>query len=615
MKADSRPMPPLQTPIDLAHEAQFTIAGLQVSPATREVRGPGHAEVLEPRVMQVLVALARRRDGVVSRDDLLQACWGGRAIGDDAIHRCIAKVRKLGEASGAFGLETIPRVGYRLTATEAAAPAAPAPEPAAEAGPVLAVLPFDNLSGDAELAFFSDGVSDEILHALSRNTNLRLIGRASSFQFRGPNKVVRNIAGELKTSHLLDGSVRRAGDRVRVSAHLIEAATQTMVWSDRFDRDLANIFALQDEIAAAVAAALHIRFAAPRAEPRVSKEAYDTFLRGAVWSRDVSLESQVRALMLLDEAVTQAPGLARAWGELALTRAQLRYIGAPQAAAITVPLIVEAAERAIAMDPRAQGAWGALYLATPPFAFMQAEALFERVRRVGFDLPLARAIHLMDVGRLREAQGELARAQSIDPFQQMQMFYCAVGELAQGDLDNAVRIVGEAVDRWPQVPFLSAFFTVWAAHASRWADVDRMLLPERLSRHPMGPWTERVRLQVDALRHGADATLFAKLRAAEAPMAASHVESAAFAGHLLGAAAVLADDAPVNLNAIRRPELGMAALFLPLYENFRRDPAFAAYCAKIGLAAYWTQTGAWPDCAEELSAYYDFRAACRAALA
>jgi hypothetical protein len=142
-----------------------------------------------------------------------------------------------------------------------------------------------------------------------------------------------------------------------------------------------------------------------------------------------------------------------------------------------------------------------------------------------------------------------------------------------------------------------------------------MLAPERLARHTMGPWTEGVRLKVDALRHGADATLFARLRTAEAPMAASHVQSAAFVGHLQGAGAVLADGAPVNLHAIRRPELGMAALFLPLYENFRRDPAFAAYCAKIGLAAYWTQTGIWPDCADELSAHYDFRAACRAALA
>lgn len=604
MSADNGP-----SPVDLAHEPPFTIGALKVAPSTREVRAPGLEESLEPRVMQVLVVLARRRDAVVSRDDLVQACWGGRIIGDDAIHRCIARVRRLGEATSAFELETIPRVGYRLIPAETGEPA-PAPPLVAD-GPVLAVLPFDNLSGDPELAFFSDGVSEEILHALARSTTLKVIGRASSFQFRGPNKVVRTIAGELKTSHLLDGSVRRSGTRVRVSAHLIEATTQTMVWADRFDRDLADIFVLQDEIAAAVAAALNIRFAPQTAAP-VSAEAYDLYLRGAVWSRDVSPDSQVRALMLLDEAVTQAPGLARAWGELALTRAQLRYLGAPQAGAITLRHITEPAERALAIDARAQGAWGALYLATPPFAFLDAEALFGRVRRAGFDLPLARAIHLFDVGRVAEAQEELKRAQGIDPFQQMQVFYCAVGELAQGDTSSAVRLMREANERWPQVAFMAACCTVWAAHAGDWTLVERMQTPERLI--AMQPWTDSVLRKVTALRSGAGPGLLEHLRTAEARAGSSLVEAAAFAAEIVGPDVVLAMDLPpVNLNAVRRPELGCAALWLPLYAGLRRDPRFPAFCVAIGLARYWKETGVWPDCADNLG--YDFRDRCLTALA
>ncbi len=612
MTADDEP-----TAVDLAHEPAFTIAALAVSPPTREVAWPGHDDILEPRVMQVLVVLARHRHGVVSRDDLVQACWSGRVVGDDAVHRCIAKVRRLGEASGAFTLETIPRVGYRLTDTAvAAAPIDVAPQvPASTTEPILAVLPFDNLSGDAELLFFSDGVSEEILHALSRNTNLKLIGRASSFQFRAPNKVVRVIAGELKTSHLLDGSVRRAGDRVRVSAHLIEAATQTIVWSDRFDRNLSDVFALQDEIAAAVAAALDIRFAPKKKPQPVSMGAYDLFLRGSVWSRDVSAESQVRALVLLEEAVAHAPTLARAWGELALARAQLRYLGAPEARDITVARIQDAAERALALDPRSQGAWGALYLATPPFEFLQAEALFARVTRAGFDMPLARAIHLMDVGRVRAAQAELQRAQGMDPFQQMQIFYCAVDELANARLDNALELMREACDRWPHVPFLGAYAALWAAHAGDWAEVERVMAPARLAQFPMTPWTESVGIKVAALKGGPPRDLLARLRKAEAQSGASHAETLAFCAEVAGPDAALKDmSAPVNTAAIRRPELGVAAFFLPLYGALRRDKRFPALCAKIGLVAYWSDTGCWPDCVDEVADIYDFRAECLKAL-
>jgi TolB-like protein len=600
------------TSIDLAHEPAFSVGGLAVSPATREVRGADLDESLEPRVMQVLVALARRRGHVVSRDDLVQSCWSGRIVGDDAIHRCIAKVRRLGEASGAFTVETIARVGYRLdeaagAVEETAVQTLSAP---GGKGPVLAVLPFDNLSGDADLLFFSDGVSEEILHALSRNTNLQVIGRASSFQFRGPNKVVRTIAGELKTSHLLDGSVRRAGDRVRVSAHLMDAATQTVVWSDRFDRSLADIFALQDEVAAAVAEALDVRFGGRQPQSAISAEAYDLFLRGSVWSRDVSLDSQRRALALLEDSVMHAPGLARAWGELALTRAQLRYLGET---GVTRESIHVAAEKALALDKRSQGAWGALYLATPLFAFREADALFDRARKLGLNLSLPRAIHLMDIGRFRDARVELAKAMSIDPFQQVQLFYGAVDELADGHLQSARAMVREAAERWPHVAYLAAYAVVLATHAGDGVEVDRLVSPDRLARHPLDPWTQSVAVKIAALRNGPPRDLFAALKKAEAGAGSSLVEAMAFSAEVAGPDSVLKGaGAEPNFAALRRPELGLASLFLPLYSALRNDPRFPALCAKLGLAQYWIETDQWPDCAEQLP--YDLRAACRAAV-
>jgi TolB-like protein/DNA-binding winged helix-turn-helix (wHTH) protein len=240
-------------PVDLAREPTFRLASVDVRPATREVVGrPGQREVLEPRVMQVLVALARRRGEVVSRDELLHACWRGRTVGDDAVNRCVAALRRMAGAFGGLAIETIARVGYRLDEIAASGPAGAGDR----SRTLVAVLPFEPLSDEAGIGHLCDGISEEIVQAIAQRTALRVVGRAASFQFRGARKVVRQVADELSATHVLDGSVRRSGPHVRVSAHLIECEGQTILWSHRFDRELADVFALQDAVAEAVAAAL-----------------------------------------------------------------------------------------------------------------------------------------------------------------------------------------------------------------------------------------------------------------------------------------------------------------------------------------------------------------------
>lgn len=238
-----------ELPIDLAHEPVFRLGQMEVRPATREVLGPGERrEVLEPRIMQVLAALARRRGEVVSRDDLITACWSGRLVGDDAVNRCVAALRRLDPDAVSMTIETIARVGYRLEELR--------PDAAASCEALVAVLPFENLSDEAGMGHFSDGISEEILQAVSRRTDLKVIGRSSSFQFRGSQKALTHVAEQLRATHVLDGSVRRSGEQVRITAYLIECESQTTLWSDRFDRRLSDVFALQDAIAEAVAAAL-----------------------------------------------------------------------------------------------------------------------------------------------------------------------------------------------------------------------------------------------------------------------------------------------------------------------------------------------------------------------
>ena len=177
--------------------------------------------------------------------------------------------------------------------------------------PLLAVLPFDNLSNDAEMDFFSDGVSEDIIQRLSRGAGLKVIGRTSSFQFRGAHKA--DAADALGCTHVLDGSIRRAAGRVRVSAHLVETRSRTTLWSDRYDRDIEDIFAVQDEISEQIAAALDHAFDLDT--KAVDLGAYDLYLRATPTSD--SAEEAQRCIALLELAVERDPDFADAWARLA----------------------------------------------------------------------------------------------------------------------------------------------------------------------------------------------------------------------------------------------------------------------------------------------------------
>ncbi len=201
------------------------------------------------------------------------------------------------------------------------------PAPPRSSEPVLAVLAFDNLSGDPELAFFSDGISDEILQTVSRG--LKTIGRASSFQFRGADKAVRKVAAELGASHVLDGSVRSGGGLVRISAQLVEAASQVTVWHGQYERPARDLFAVQDEVAIAVAAALNCRLSPPPHTGEIEPETYELFLR----VRHMSLNQfQPGQIDLIDQVTHRAPEFGPGWIEAARSR-----IGARTAFAAGVP--------------------------------------------------------------------------------------------------------------------------------------------------------------------------------------------------------------------------------------------------------------------------------------
>lgn len=390
--------------VELLHEPKFALGVLRVNPAHCEVIGPGWSETLEPRVMQVLVALAREKGEVVSRDELIDACWEGYVVGEDSISRCIGRLRKLAEKSnGAFTVHTVSRVGYRLKIAEAVMPEPPIP-PAPQAavaplspalrkppwtvrtkwiastlaalvllaagfgvwrllpaktsiGPALvessvAVLPFVNMSGDPAKDYLSDGFSEELLDDLSEDPRLRVVARTSSFAFKGTNKTIDEIARDLHVGAIVEGSVREAGNHVRITAELVNSASSFRIWSATYDRDLADILAVENDVARAIASALTHRLipgAAPGAGRRIDPQTYRQYLQARQYLDENTPASAHAAVALLTLVTRREPTFAEGFG--ALARSQ-RYVEQFDAfSRYGLDPANQSAQRALALDP------------------------------------------------------------------------------------------------------------------------------------------------------------------------------------------------------------------------------------------------------------------------
>jgi TolB-like protein/predicted Ser/Thr protein kinase/Tfp pilus assembly protein PilF len=217
----------------------------------------------------------------------------------------------------------------------------------------IAVLPFANMSPDKEQEFFSDGLAEEILNALAKMPGLKVIARTSAFAFKGQNTDIRRIAEALGVTNILEGSVRKAGNRIRVTAQLIAAADGSRLWSERYDRELADVFAVQDEIAQAIASALHLKLGSGPARPRrytPNLPAYEAFLRARHYWGKFSPEAFARSREYLEQAIALDPQFALAHGLLGesfLNSAHFSTMSAREA----VPLIRASAQKALDLDP------------------------------------------------------------------------------------------------------------------------------------------------------------------------------------------------------------------------------------------------------------------------
>ncbi len=293
----------------------------------RELRRGTTPVAIEPQVFDLLVHLIQHRDRVVSKDELLASIWHGRAISELALFNRINAARSAIGDTGARQtlIKTLPRRGLRFVGTvrqEECSPAEASPDKPSLGiidKPSIAVLPFVNLSGDPEQDYFIDGIVEDIITALSRNRAFFVIARNSSFTYKGKPVDTKQVAHELGVRYLLEGSVRKSGNRVRVTGQLIEAESGHHLWAGRFDGDLVDIFDLQDQLVTRVVGAIAPQLEKAEIE-RAKREltsdpaAYDFYLRGlASWNR-WSRADNAKALKLFYEAIDKDPEFATPYG-------------------------------------------------------------------------------------------------------------------------------------------------------------------------------------------------------------------------------------------------------------------------------------------------------------
>src|SRR5467141_3014883 len=285
----------------------------ELDSATRQLLADGQPVALGARALDILLTLIERRERLVTKEELLELVWPGLVVEENNLQVQISALRKI---LGPQSIATIPGRGYRFTAVLGADIALPAAASAAAASsreaPSIAVLPFLNMGGDPEKDYFADGITEDVITELSRWRSLAVTSRNSTFRFKRKSLDMQRVGRELSVRFLVEGSVRRMGERIRITAQLIDAESGNHVWGERFDRPLAELFAVQDQVVHTIVGTLVGRVQASGAErtrrkPPSSLDAYDHVLRGnaLAWDDPASAAEAKRAF---ERAIEIDPG-------------------------------------------------------------------------------------------------------------------------------------------------------------------------------------------------------------------------------------------------------------------------------------------------------------------
>jgi TolB-like protein len=368
----------------------FRFAEFEIDLGRRELRRSNQVINVEPQVFDLLIYLLRNRERIVSKDELIQAVWEGRAISEAALSSRVSAVRRAIGDSGDDQrfIRTHHKRGFRFIASVDEAGATRRDLPARENGasaagdgaaqgadtarvlplpdkPSIAVLPFQNMSGDPEQEYFAEGLTEDIITGLSRQRWFFVIARNSTFAYKGEVVDVCRVARELGVRYVLEGSVRKTAGKVRVTGQLIDATNGVHLWADRYDRDLANVFELQDDITNRVIGSvgpqiLAAEAARVRRKPPQSIDAWDLVMRALPHMWRVSEEEQGRAQELLRQAIALDPDYAHAHALLGWTYVSMFNVGSRRPIRELTDKSLDAGAKAVALDD--QEPWGHLVL-------------------------------------------------------------------------------------------------------------------------------------------------------------------------------------------------------------------------------------------------------------
>jgi TolB-like protein/cytochrome c-type biogenesis protein CcmH/NrfG len=456
-------------------EVQFLFAGHTLDTDRRELRRGPEPIAVELQVFDLLIYLLENRDRVVSKDDLIASVWEGRIVSDSTLTSRVNAARRAVGDSGEDQklIRTISRKGLRFIGAvrtqsnvdESANAAGPRPNEIHEPGrpslplpdrPAIAVLPFTNMSGDPEQEYFSDGISEDIITALSKLRWFFVIARNSSFIYKGKAVHLKQIAEELGVGYVVEGSVRRAGDRVRITAQLNDVATGSHIWGEHYDRSLADVFAVQDQITEAIVAAVEPQiyaaenFRAQR-KPPDSMDAWDLVMRALSHYWRVTRQDNAVAQALLEKAIAMDPNYGQAFGLLAASHTFSAHMGWEDMAAVA-PLSEHAAVAAIladSEDPWAHYALGCVHLFARRFDDSLAE--FELALRLNPNFSLAQGYYgltLSYCGDWEEGAAAASRALRLSPRDPFSAIYYGIASYAQfvgRNYDEAMRLARQGI--------------------------------------------------------------------------------------------------------------------------------------------------------------------------
>ena len=336
----------------------------------RELRRGSQLVAIEPQVFDVLIYLVENRDRVVSKDDLIASVWGGRIVSESTLTSRINAVRRAIGDSGEkqILIRTFAKKGFRFVAPVDLKSKAPMvsgePQPSALAvpkKPSIAVLPFSNMSGDPEQDSFVDGVTEEIIAALSRVRWFFVIARGSTFAYKSSEIGPEEIARELGVRYILMGSVRRAGDRIRVTAQLIDANSRSNVWARTYDRAVSDIFSVQDEITQTIVGGIEPELSRAereraRVKQRESVDAWSIYQRGMFHLYRYTRDDLAQARSLFEQAIALDPELGPAYSAIAETYYYEVVYGFVQPQNENRERAIESAQKAVTLDRDDAGA-------------------------------------------------------------------------------------------------------------------------------------------------------------------------------------------------------------------------------------------------------------------